>query len=262
MPVTFRGGVVSPLILGNDATVQTLFCIQNGIASRVNLMIHKLDLDLDTIGALTSVMPMIRTSRGINISGGVTLAKSAFDTGMISDPAVTFCSAMNEGAPISATPGATICQQMLSRAASLAEQVVNPQSLDGTTCLPFPVTERDLVVRPGENLIVQLIGPLAASNAALSNSFNATCIWEEDAIPTFAISGAVTLSGSPVAGAIVTIIEADDLDMTNPILREKIITPAGGTWSSSIRTGKVGSAFVQYRNGGTLYTAPGSPYLA
>ena len=45
-------------------------------------------------------------------------------------------------------------------------------------------------------------------------------------------------------------------------MRETIVTPAGGTWASTIRTGKVGSAFVQYESGGTKYTAPGSPYLA
>ncbi len=87
------------------------------------------------------------------------------------------------------------------------------------------------------------------------------CIWEEEARPTFAISGTVTLSGSPVAGAIVTVIEADDLDMTNQYVREKIVTPAGGNWASTITSGKVGAAFVQYRSGATYYTAPGSPYL-
>jgi hypothetical protein len=57
------------------------------------------------------------------------------------------------------------------------------------------------------------------------------------------------------------VLEADDASMTNAVLRETIVTPAGGTWASSIRTGKVGAAFVQYESGGTKYTAPGSPYL-
>jgi hypothetical protein len=58
------------------------------------------------------------------------------------------------------------------------------------------------------------------------------------------------------------VIEADDINMTNQVLVEKIVTGAGGTWASSIKTGKVGAAFVQYESGGTYYTAPGSPYLA
>jgi len=65
-----------------------------------------------------------------------------------------------------------------------------------------------------------------------------------------------------VSGAIITVIEADDESMTNPVLVEKIVTAAGGTWASSITTGKVGAAFVQYKSGATYYTAPGSPYLA
>ena len=86
-------------------------------------------------------------------------------------------------------------------------------------------------------------------------------MWEEDALSTFAISGTVTLSAVPVSGARVVVVEADDQLMTNAVLVEIITTPAGGTWASSIKTGKVGAAFVQYTSGGTYYTAYGSPYL-
>jgi len=72
----------------------------------------------------------------------------------------------------------------------------------------------------------------------------------------------VTLGGSPVSGAKVMVMESDNVAGTNMFLREVITTPAGGTWASSILTGKVGSAFVQYEAGGTYYTAPGSPYLS
>ena len=117
------------------------------------------------------------------------------------------------------------------------------------------------MLRPGQSLIVQAVAAVGTSNAALCNNWDAHCVWEEDAIATFAISGTVTLSAVPVAGAIVTVVEADDTSMANAVLRETIVTPAGGTWASTIRTGKVGAAFVQYENAGTLYTAPGSPYL-
>jgi hypothetical protein len=261
MAITFRGGVSSPVMLGNDATVQTLFCIENGIASRVNVLVRDLDVDLDEIAGLTVVMPLIKTSRGISISGGITLPKATMDTGLTSDPAVVFRSAMVEGAPITATPGDVVKKQYLSRMHSGIEQFINTRNRLGTKCLPTFAADHDFVLRPGENLIVQLVGALGTSNAALMNNFNASCIWEEDQIPTFAISGTVTLSGSPVVGAIVTIIEADDLDMTNAVLRGQVVTAAGGTWASSIRSGKVGAAMVQYRVGGTYYTAPGSPYL-
>jgi len=123
-------------------------------------------------------------------------------------------------------------------------------------------TGRELKLRPGESLLVRVVGAAVAANAALSNNWTASVAIEEDQKSTFAISGTVTLSGSPVTGAKVMVMEADDTAGTNMFLREVITTPAGGTWSSSILTGKVGSAFVQYTSGGTYYTAPGSPYLS
>ena len=262
MAISFRGGVTSPVIMGNDATVQTLFCAENGIASRVNILIRELDLDLDNIAALAAVMPLIKTSRGVNISGGITLAKGTMDTALTSDAAVVFRSAMGETAPITATAGTVIHQQFLQRMHTAAEQSAVLQNGTGTTCLPYPIIDKDFVLRPGESLIVQLVGAAATSNAAITNYFNASCVWEEDEIATFAISGTVTLSGSPVAGAIVSVIEADDVSMTNPVLIKTIVTGAGGTWAADILTGKVGAAFVQYESGGTKYIAPGSPYLA
>ena len=264
MAISFTGGAGSPIILGNNDTTQTLFSVENGIASRVNLIIRELHVSLDGIAALTAVMPLVRTSRAINVSGGITLPKASFSTAQTSDPAVTVRSAMDVGAPIAATATSTIYQEFRSRMHTLAEQ---SREFSGTGdlvdygCLPSVLMDKDFILKPGESLIVQVIGAAGTSNAALTNNWNAHCNWEEDEIATFAISGTVTLSGSPVAGAIITVVEADDTSMTNAVLRETIVTGAGGTWASSIRTGKVGAAFVQYESGGTKYTAPGSPYL-
>lgn len=261
MAITYRGGVISPLMLGNDALVQTLFCVENGIASRVNVLIRDLDVGLDNIGALTGVMPLLRTSRGINISGGILLAKAPLDTALVSDPAVNFRSALLETSQIAATPTNTIFAQFHNRMHTLVGQIRHLKNTLNVSCLPEPLSNHDFVLRPGQNLIVQFVGITAASNAAIANAFFASCLWEEDAIATFSISGTVTLSGSPVTGAIITVVEADNINMLNAVLRETIVTGPGGTWSSSIRTGKVGAAFVQYETGGTKYTAPGSPYL-
>jgi hypothetical protein len=86
-------------------------------------------------------------------------------------------------------------------------------------------------------------------------------MWEEDSLPTFAISGVVTLSAAPVSGAKVMVIQADDEVMTNATLVEVKTTNALGEWASTILSGKVGAAFVQYENGGTYYTAAGNPFL-
>jgi hypothetical protein len=264
MAITFTGGAGGPITLGNDATTQTLFSVENGIASRVNIIIRDLHVSLDPLTALTAVMPLVKSSRGINISGGITLPKQKFDSTQTSDPAVTFRAAMGEGAPITATAGDIIYQEYASRMHTAVEQVVQYEAVGDLPqfgALPPVLLAKDFVLRPGQSLIVQAVAAVGTSNDALCNNWDAHCVWEEDAIATFAISGTVTLSASPVSGAIVTVVEADDTSMTNAVLRETIVTGAGGTWASSIRTGKVGAAYVQYESGGTLYTAPGSPYL-
>lgn len=261
MAITFRGGAATPLILGNDATTQTVFTLENGIASRVNVLVRDLHVSQDALVALTAVMPLFKTSRGINISGGITLPKGNYDQTLTSDAAVTVRSPLWEGAPITATAGGTIFQRYKTRLHTAVEQVVDYAGTDDIGLLPPLLTDKDFVLRPGESLMLQVVGAVGTSNAALTNTAIVQCEWEEDSIATFAISGTVTLSGSPVTGAIVTVVEADDTDMTNAVLRETIVTGAGGTWVSNIRTGKVAAAYVQYESGGTFYTAPGSPYL-
>lgn len=260
MAVTFRGGIQAPTVFGNNATTQHLFSLENGIGSRVNINVRRLSIQNDPVAVLTTVLPQVKVSRGIGISGGVTLAKAAFSTLESSDPAVVIRSAMGEGSPITATPGDTVWQQYTSRLHTAVEQVLAsdenalPRLVDSS---PF-----SFKLRPGESMLVTVVGSAVTSNATTTNNWLVDCAWEEDQIATFAISGTVTLSAVPVAGAIVTVVEADDNNMTNAVLRDTIVTPAGGTWASSIRVGKVGAAFVQYEAGGTLYTAPGSPYLA
>lgn len=259
MAVTFHGGVQVPTMFGNDAVTQRLFALENQIGSRVDVHVQRLSIQNDTLAVLNSVMPLVKVSRGVNISGGILLDKATFITTQTSDPFVKLRSALGEGSHITATPGDTIWQQYVSRMHTVVEQVLAADE----NILPRLVVNGTfkLKIRPGEALLVSVIGATTASNAALSNNWLVNCAWEEDSKPTFAISGTVTLSGSPVSGAIVTVIEADDVNMTNAHLVETIVTPAGGTWASNILTGKVGAAFVQYETGGTKYTAPGSPYL-
>lgn len=261
MAITFTGGAASPVMFGNDQTTQNVFAIENGIASRVNVIVRQLDFDLDYLAASAADMPLVKTSRATAISGGITLPKASATTTQTSDAAVVLRSAMAEGAPIAATPGDTLWQQFAGRAHTAVEQIATHHESESIDSVPDIARTKDIVVRPGQSLLVQVVAAVGTSNAALTNNSNVSCVWEEDEIATFAISGTVTLSGSPVAGAIVTVVEADDTSMTNAVLRATIVTPAGGTWASTIRTGKVGAAFVQYETGGTMYTAPGSPYL-
>lgn len=247
-----------PTMFGNDAVTQHIFALENHIGSRVDVNVRRLTVQNDPLTALTSVMPQVKVSRGVNISGGIMLDKAQFRTTETSDPFVKIRSALGEGSPITATRGDTIWQQYTSRLHTAVEQVIASDE----PLLPRLVDTFDFKLKPGESLLATVISATAASNPALSHNWLVDCIWEEVDKATFAISGTVTLSGSPVAGAIVSVIEADDVSMTNPVLIKTIVAGAGGTWAADILTGKVGAAFVQYESGGTKYTAPGSPYLA
>lgn len=266
MAVSFRGTCATLNIFGNDATTQNLFVIENGIASRVNIIVRRLTFGADALVALTSVMNVLKTCRATGVSGGLILEKGKFVGTQTSDPAVVFRASANETAPITATAGDTLWTQFASRMHTAVEQQRledDSERIKTRNLLPFMEHGvGGLTIRPGESVLVRVVAATAASNALNSMNYAIRCSWEEDEIATFAISGTVTLSGSPVSGAIVTVVEADDISMTNAVLRQTITTGAGGTWASSIRTGKVGAAFVQYESGGTYYTAPGSPFLA
>jgi hypothetical protein len=255
---SFNGSVPSPLALGNDATTQNLFAITNKLGSRVNVYVRRLAMQLDPIAALSTVMPQIKTSRGTSISGGAVLSATTYDTNKSSSASVEVRAPILDGFPLTGTAGTVIWQQYASRMHTAVEQVISCDS----NLLPFLVDTQSFILRPNQSLLCQVVGATGASNAALTNNWWIEANWEEEPVSTFAISGTVTLSAAPVSGAIVTVMEGDDESMVNPVLVEKIVTGAGGTWASTITTGKVGAAFVQYKSGATYYTAPGSPYLA
>jgi hypothetical protein len=259
MAVTFNGGMQFPIIIGNNSVTQHLFALENAIGSRVDVYPQRLVVQNDTIAALASVMPQVKISRGTSISGGVLLDKSKFDTLQSSDSFVRLRSAMGEGSAITASAGTTLWQQYVGRMPTVVEQVLGSDENALPRLVDNPLFR--LRLRPGESMLVSVVGA-AASNAALTDNWSVNCQWEEDSKSTFAISGTITLSGSPVAGARVMVMESDDVSGTNMFLRETIVTGAGGTWASSILTGKIGAAFVQYESGGTYYTAPGSPFLS
>lgn len=260
MAITYRGAVQSYIQYGRNALLQNLFTIENGVASRVNMNIRRFAIQNDATAVYTAVMPIVRTSRAINISGGLILPKTSdLDTIQNSDNNVKFRAGGIDGASITATKGDTIWQQFIPRMHTAVEQ----QQADDKNLLPMLVSMsgKEFKLRPGENLLVQVSSAVVAANAQTTHNFFAECIWEEDPLSTFTIGGTVKLSGDPVDGAKVIVVEASDTSLTNAILVEVITTGVSGTWSSTIRTGYVGGAFVQYKNGTTLYTAAGSPFL-
>jgi hypothetical protein len=260
MAITFRGSVCSFPICGNNQTTQTLFAFDNDYASRVNCYIRRLVLQNDALQANVVVMPLIKSSRiTTNFTGGILLPKATFDTLQTSDTNVKIWASIAAGTPMVATALPPAWEEFGFRLHTQVEKVLAEDSL----LLPDTValSGKEYKLRPGQTLLVQLTAAAAANNPDISNNWWVQAMWEEDSLPVFNISGQVTLASAPVTGARVLVIEADDESMSNPRLVEVKTTDNGGNWSSSIRSGMVGAAFVQYTTGGIYYTAPGSPFL-
>ena len=261
MTITYTGTAKGSVVIGNDATTQNLFTVENGFKSYVNVYIRSLIFHSDETAVLISVTPTVKLSRATGISGGVQLEKVSFDTTEISDANVVFRTPVMESGRITAAPGNIIWQNFVNRMHTSAQRMESSKDFNMVPS-HAATTGKEFILRPGETILCQLVSPTAASNPAITNNYLVNCNFEEESITTFPISGVITLSSVPLAGAKVMVIEADDINLTNGFLRDTITTPAGGAWSSTIRTGHVGAAFVQYQTGGLYYTAPGSPFLS
>jgi len=259
--ITFQGSVVSYPICGNDLLTQNLLVVENGNNSRVNVIIRRLSVQNDGgITALTSVMPLVKTSRmALAASGGILLSKCPLDTSQSSSSEVKFWAPVASGTPVTATAGDSCWEQYINRAHTLVGQLV---AVDGNL-LPMLIatTGKDFIIKPGEFALVQVKADTVASNPSIGNNWIVQAVWEEDSLPTFAISGVVTLDSVPVESAKVIVIQADDEYLTNAALWEVKTTNVDGEWDSTILSGRVGAAFVQHEDGGDFYTAPGSPFL-
>lgn len=260
MAYTYKGSVASFAIQGNGAITQPIFSLDNLFASRVNVVVKRLTTQNDSLGLLTSVMPLVKTTRTTSpASGGVILPHAPYDTLLTSDANVVMRSPLGLSHALTVHSGNVLWQQYTNR---LHTGVGQQTSWDNNS-LPMLVqrSDKSFTIAPGSGLEVSVIGLSTLSNAALTSNWMVQCVWEEYAIGTFPISGNVSLSGSPVTGAKVMVMEATDKDMANARLVEVVTTNALGNWSSAIKSGCVGAAFVQYRNGGTYYTASGNPFL-
>ena len=257
MAISFRGTVQTYIGLGNDELVQNLFTIENGLDSLVDVYVRRLAVQLDATVALTTVMPIVSLYRASSVSGGIEIpVKTPLNTSQTSDSNVVFRSTVFDRYPIAATVStAATWRQFCSKMQSAAEQ---QQAVDFNV-LPTLVerTGNEWVLKPGEYAVVCVDSPDVRANPQNSNNWMIECVWEED--PTisaaYSISGTVTLSGDPVEGVKVVVIEADTTALANPLLKTVETTGPSGTWSALIRAGKVGVAFYQYIDGAVYFTS-------
>lgn len=269
MPYTYKGSAVIQRTLGANATSQDLFAIENRPGSNVLVVVKRIVIQTDFQNtALTTVMPLVASFRGTGplpvTNGGITVPKGTFDSRLTSDPNVVLWQDFSSdvaapGGDMVITPGTTRhWNQFTSRQHTGAGIVAT----EDDSLLPLLATSSTykFYLYPGEYYMSEIRSVNAADNPPTTNWFIMVA-WTEETLPTYTISGTVTLSGVGVVGAKVTVLVGDDTSMTNAYLHSVQTTIAGGAWSAAIPMGKVAYAYAQNYTGGTYYTAPGNPYV-
>lgn len=260
MPVTFQGSVVTPHI---HLSGGVMFSIANTFRSRCVVAVARLISQVDSDGAPSTteghVMPMLRTRRcaADSISGGVLLAgRAAWDTDVNApdDGVEIRHSGGYFGAPITATLTDRVWQQFTARMATAVEQHRSEDFLQ----VPNLASGGDSVyLQPGEAIIVECV--YAVQPTAGIAFFQIA--WAEDQTDAgYVVGGKVTLDSVNRPGARVHILTAPDLDMANPRV-ETLTTNGTGDYSKTLSSATKAAVFVQYRDGATLYTDDGKPYI-
>jgi hypothetical protein len=265
MAVVYRGSTVTPPIVGAPASGEYVFALVNTLRSRHRINILRFISMGDSVEVSTSaghIMPLLKTWRCScgSVSGGIEIMRRPpWDTAINSpDPAIKL---LYSGWGVSEANRITVAartgpawEQFIQRATTTAEQ---RRTLDNSMLSRLTAVE-DFVLMPGQAMVVswehgtQPVGGSVFFNIA----------WEEDEIDAgYDVGGAVTLSGVPVSGAKVLLVTDTDRDMPNPEL-EVLTTGAPGTWTKRLPSSVKASVFVQARDGETLYTDEGKPYIA
>lgn len=263
MAILFTGCACSQRVVGDGAGNQTQLIIENGRGSARKVRILRMVVQLDMVAASTALNPAVVAYRGTGtptVLGARLTSKGTFDTAQTSDAFVRIWTAITpDGANdsmLTASVSDMLWRKHGSRLRTAAEQTRGEDLL----VLPENLETNAFYLYPGEFLVINVVPAVATTNT-FSNNWCSNIVWQEETLSTYTISGTVTLGGSPVSGAEVSVLVADDAEMTNPFLHSVNTTDASGRWSADIQTGKYAYAYANSSASGTNYTAPGVPYM-
>lgn len=173
-----RFSVATFRTIGNAATTQNLFTIWNGGTNRI-VNIERLTFQMDATAVLTSVMPLVKSSRISSApSGGTTLTKTLWDTGVSSHSDISCLGATaSDGGTLTAitsTPGDIIWQQFGMRLHTAVGQVLG---LDNNL-LPQVAENTPFLLKQNQGLVVHIVAAASSSNPS-TNHYFVCCAWDE-----------------------------------------------------------------------------------
>jgi hypothetical protein len=265
MAIDFVGSTVTPPINCPPDSGEYVFALVNTTRSRHKVNVLRFVAVGDSVEISTTaghIMPLLKTWRCActAVSGGVSIDKRPpWDTAVNSpDPAIKL---LYSGYGVSESNRITVSartgpawQNFTQRGATNVEQ---RRSIDNSMLSRLTATA-DFSILPGQAIVVSW----EHGTQPVGGSIFFNIAWEEDEVDTgYTVSGDVTLSGVPVSGAKVLLVTDMDRDLPSPEL-EVITTGAPGTWSKKLGSNVKASVFVQSRDGETLYTDEGKPYIA
>jgi hypothetical protein len=269
MAITFTGCVATPRITGSGTTgSQYLFAVENARGSNKLVSIRRIMSLNDPTIAVATVKPKLvgyRSSQPLTIGTGVVLlGKGTFDSTQTSDPFVkVWCAnSLDAYLPGGVGIGVTSPVRCWSNAGSRVHTVIEQIAAEDSSLLPVLIHDYPFYLAPGESYIV-IVESAAVTSDPVANYWLINCVWfEETLVNYFTISGTVTFNSTPVVGAEVVVLAADDTALTNAYIQSIVTTTAGGAWTCNIPTGKIGYAYAQNDVTGTFYTAPAAPFLS
>jgi hypothetical protein len=180
---SFKGMAATFRTLGNAASPQNLFSIENQAGSSVLVALRRLSVQMDSVAALAAVATQFKTSRPSALpTNGTPLTKVAFDSALSSASAVVLrgATASDGGAAtaITATAGSAGWHQFAMRLHTLVGQVL----VDDEALIPLLTADDPIYLRPGESLLTQIVQATAANNKN-TDHYVVNCMWEEFTLP-------------------------------------------------------------------------------
>lgn len=179
MATTYKGEAASFRTLGNAASPQNLFSIENAAGSTVIIALRRLSIQMDQTVVLAAVATQFKTSRPAALpTGGTTLAKVTRDSALSSSASVVLrgATASDGGAAtaITATGGSTAWHQFAMRIHTLVGQIL----MDDEPLIPHLSEDDPVILRANEALIVQAVNVTPANNKA-TDHYLINCAWDE-----------------------------------------------------------------------------------
>lgn len=183
---SFQGVGATFRIVGNAATPQNLWTLENATGSTVFVALKTLDIVMHQSGASVVLPPWFSLTRISTVpTGGTAITKTAIDTG---DGTTSSGSVTSRGAAsadgIASAITATAAGQRLASASSVQLYTAvglsgNPEEIDVLKHVP---KDWVLVLRAGQSFLLQIIAAAAADNIA-TRSMHVNFAWEEFTLP-------------------------------------------------------------------------------